>query len=148
MAIFNPRQLHLCPMFHLTQLICRSISLSLPLCFLSTLSSPVVISHNYSADLIDCILNKLDWMNAFVSHGDCSQYNQSQYLSTRYVFVEANNWSKSLSDKNNPIFLQMLNEWSHNISDLLGLVMKTTHLINKEEMVHKHMINTGKPSAD
>jgi 26S proteasome regulatory subunit N5 len=42
----------------------------------------------------------------------------------------------------------MLNEWSHNISDLLGLVMKTTHLINKEEMVHKHMINTGKPSAD
>jgi len=88
-------------------------------------------------------------MNAFVSHGDCTQYNQSQYLSARYVFVEANNnWSKSLSYKNNPIFLQMLNEWSHNISDLLGLVMKTTHLINKEEMVHKHMINTGKPSAD
>ena len=24
---------------------------------------------------------------------------------------------------------EMLNEWSHNISDLLGLVMKTTHLV-------------------
>lgn len=42
----------------------------------------------------------------------------------------------------------MLNEWSHNISDLLGLVMKTTHLINKEEMVHKHMVNIGKASAE
>ena len=40
---------------------------------------------------------------------------------------------------------EMLNEWSHNISDLLGLVMKTTHLINKEEMVHKHMYATAKP---
>lgn len=35
---------------------------------------------------------------------------------------------------------EMLNEWSHNISDLMGLVMKTTHLINREEMVHKHML--------
>ena len=34
----------------------------------------------------------------------------------------------------------MLNEWSHNINDLMGLVMKTTHLINREEMVHKHML--------
>merc|ERR1712095_133131 len=35
---------------------------------------------------------------------------------------------------------EMLNEWSHNINDLMGLVMKTTHLINREEMVHKHML--------
>lgn len=33
----------------------------------------------------------------------------------------------------------MLNEWSHNISELMEKVQKTTHLINKEEMVHKHM---------
>ena len=26
-----------------------------------------------------------------------------------------------------------------NISSLMGHVMKTTHLINKEEMVHKHL---------
>ena len=34
----------------------------------------------------------------------------------------------------------MLNDWSHNISDLMGIVLKTTHLINREEMVHKHML--------
>jgi len=35
---------------------------------------------------------------------------------------------------------EMLNDWSHNISDLMGIVLKTTHLINREEMVHKHML--------
>ena len=35
---------------------------------------------------------------------------------------------------------ERLNEWGHNISQLMGLVQKTTHLINKEEMVHKHML--------
>ena len=34
---------------------------------------------------------------------------------------------------------ELLNDWSHDISELMGLVQKTTHLINKEEMVHKHM---------
>lgn len=34
---------------------------------------------------------------------------------------------------------EMLNDWSTNISDLMGLVLKSTHLINREEMVHKHM---------
>jgi 26S proteasome regulatory subunit N5 len=31
----------------------------------------------------------------------------------------------------------LLNEWSFNISELMSHVQKTTHLINKEEMVHK-----------
>lgn len=35
---------------------------------------------------------------------------------------------------------EMLNDWSNNITELMSLVMKTTHLINKEEMVHKHML--------
>jgi len=35
--------------------------------------------------------------------------------------------------------LETLNDWSSNISSLMGHVMKTTHLINKEEMVHKHL---------
>jgi len=34
---------------------------------------------------------------------------------------------------------ELLNDWSHDISELMSLVQKTTHLINKEEMVHKHM---------
>ena len=31
----------------------------------------------------------------------------------------------------------ILNEWSQNINSLMSLVNKTTHLITKEEMVHK-----------
>jgi 26S proteasome regulatory subunit N5 len=31
---------------------------------------------------------------------------------------------------------EILNDWSHNISSLLNLVVKTNHLIAKEEMVH------------
>ena len=37
----------------------------------------------------------------------------------------------------------LLNEWSHNVSHLMELVQKTTHLINKEEMVHKHLLGSG-----
>lgn len=31
----------------------------------------------------------------------------------------------------------ILNDWSHNINSLMSLVNKATHLITKEEMVHK-----------
>lgn len=34
----------------------------------------------------------------------------------------------------------MLNTWSHSVSEILALVQKTTHLVNKEEMVHKHLL--------
>jgi len=33
----------------------------------------------------------------------------------------------------------ILNEWSTHLSSLMQLVNQTTHLINKEEMVHKHL---------
>lgn len=36
-----------------------------------------------------------------------------------------------------------LNEWSHNLNTLMQLVNKTTHLINKEECVHKHLLATA-----
>ena len=31
---------------------------------------------------------------------------------------------------------QVLNDWSHNLNHLMNSINKTTHLINKEEMVH------------
>ena len=31
---------------------------------------------------------------------------------------------------------EVLNEWSLNLNSLMALVSKTTHLINKEEMIH------------
>ncbi len=30
----------------------------------------------------------------------------------------------------------ILNDWSHNVTDLMGLINESTHLINKERMVH------------
>jgi len=36
---------------------------------------------------------------------------------------------------------EVLNEWSHNIDALMQLVNKATHLINKEEMIHKHLLS-------
>ena len=31
---------------------------------------------------------------------------------------------------------EVLNDWSHNLSNLMKSINNTTHLINKEEMVH------------
>uniref|UniRef100_A0A6M2DFN9 Putative 26s proteasome regulatory complex subunit n=1 Tax=Xenopsylla cheopis TaxID=163159 RepID=A0A6M2DFN9_XENCH len=36
-----------------------------------------------------------------------------------------------------------LNEWAGRLTSLMQLVNKTTHLINKEECVHKHLLATG-----
>lgn len=37
---------------------------------------------------------------------------------------------------------QVLNDWSDNLSSLMKLVNNTTHLINKEQMLHKHLYCT------
>jgi len=34
---------------------------------------------------------------------------------------------------------QVLNDWSHSLNQLMKLLSRTTHLINKEEMVHRHL---------
>lgn len=39
-----------------------------------------------------------------------------------------------------PEHSQLLNTWSDSLHHLMALVNKTTHLINKEEMVHKHLL--------
>lgn len=36
----------------------------------------------------------------------------------------------------------VLNEWSNHLNSLMQIVNKTTHLINKEEMIHKHLLAT------
>jgi 26S proteasome regulatory subunit N5 len=35
---------------------------------------------------------------------------------------------------------ELLNDWSQNLNSLMNLIARTTHLINKEEMVHKHLL--------
>ncbi|XP_047480699.1 LOW QUALITY PROTEIN: 26S proteasome non-ATPase regulatory subunit 12-like [Penaeus chinensis] len=39
-----------------------------------------------------------------------------------------------------PEHSQLLNSWADSLHHLMALVNKTTHLINKEEMVHKHLL--------
>ncbi|KAB7500043.1 Longitudinals lacking protein-like [Armadillidium nasatum] len=39
-----------------------------------------------------------------------------------------------------PEHSQLLNTWADSLHHLMALVNKTTHLINKEEMVHKHLL--------
>lgn len=41
----------------------------------------------------------------------------------------------------------VLNAWSSRINDLMTLVNKTTHLINREEMVHNHLLVNGSAPA-
>lgn len=37
----------------------------------------------------------------------------------------------------------VLNDWARDLSSLMQLVNRTTHLINKEECVHKHLQTTS-----
>merc|ERR1712071_594616 len=37
----------------------------------------------------------------------------------------------------------VLNNWANEISSLMDLVTKTNHLINREEMVHRHLLATN-----
>lgn len=39
----------------------------------------------------------------------------------------------------------VLNDWSSRLNDLMALVNKTTHLINREEMVHRHLLGAPAP---
>ncbi|XP_076062072.1 regulatory particle non-ATPase 5 isoform X2 [Oratosquilla oratoria] len=39
-----------------------------------------------------------------------------------------------------PEYNELLNTWADSLHHLMALVNKTTHLINKEEMVHKHLL--------
>lgn len=43
---------------------------------------------------------------------------------------------------------QVLNEWSHNLNSLMSLLSKTSHLISKEEMVHRHLHAEAPPAEN
>lgn len=38
---------------------------------------------------------------------------------------------------------EVLNDWSRNLNSLMALLSKTSHLISKEEMIHRHLHPTG-----
>ncbi len=43
---------------------------------------------------------------------------------------------------------EVLNDWSRDISDLMAKVQEATHLINKEEMVHRHLTGMAEKDVD
>ena len=53
---------------------------------------------------------------------------------TRYAKIDRPAGVVSFQQTKDPS--EVLNEWSHNLNSLMTLVTKTTHLINKERMVH------------
>ena len=60
----------------------------------------------------------------------------SQLVTKKNIFARIDRPSGIVSFRQAKDPNEVLNEWSSNLSSLMSLVSKTTHLINKEEMVH------------
>ena len=61
----------------------------------------------------------------------------SDLVTKKTIFARIDRPSGVISFSQSKDPAEVLNEWSHNLSSLMVLVSKTTHLINKEEMVHR-----------
>ena len=60
----------------------------------------------------------------------------SQLVTKRTVFARIDRPAGLVSFRESKDPSEVLNDWASNLSTLMTLVGKTTHLINKEEMVH------------
>ena len=77
--------------------------------------------------LVEAKVDRLEGIVHFTKNQD-----PNEMLNDWYVFFFLFGFDKS--------FINLFSFFrSTNISDLMGLVLKSTHLINREEMVHKHM---------
>ncbi len=58
---------------------------------------------------------------------------RTNYITVNRIFSQklGEPYNDCLKDPN-----EMLNDWSNNLTTLMNSINKTTHLINKEEMVH------------
>ncbi|KXJ21702.1 26S proteasome non-ATPase regulatory subunit 12 [Exaiptasia diaphana] len=66
-----------------------------------------------------------------------SEHFLSELVVSKTVFARIDRPSGIVTFSTNKACNDILNEWSHNISTLMQLLNRTTHLITKEEMVHK-----------
>lgn len=85
--------------------------------------------------LNDHALTLLLWLLYFVSSKECEDY-LSQLVTKKTIFARIDRPEGVVSFRQSKDPSEILNEWSRNLSSLMSLVSKTTHLINKEEMVH------------
>lgn len=71
---------------------------------------------------------------------DLSEEETEEFLSNLVVNKTINGKIDRLAGivtfENQKDINEVLNDWSHNLSTLMNSINKTTHLINKEEMVH------------
>ncbi|XP_031558598.1 26S proteasome non-ATPase regulatory subunit 12-like [Actinia tenebrosa] len=66
-----------------------------------------------------------------------SEHFLSELVVSKTVFARIDRPSSIVTFSSSKQVNDILNEWSHNLSKLMGHLNKTTHLITKEEMVHK-----------
>ena len=71
----------------------------------------------------------------FPSHQECEEY-LSNLVTKKTVYARMDRPAGIISFRQCKDPNEVLNEWSGSLSSLMALVSKTTHLINKEEMVH------------
>lgn len=60
----------------------------------------------------------------------------SQLVTKKTIFARVDRPAGIVTFRESKDPNDVLNEWSTNLSSLMSLVSKTTHLINKEEMIH------------
>ena len=69
----------------------------------------------------------------------CAQESEeflSQLVIKKTIYARIDRPAGIVTFRENKDPNEVLNEWSHNLNSLMALVSKTTHLINKAEMVH------------
>ncbi|EDO38521.1 predicted protein [Nematostella vectensis] len=66
-----------------------------------------------------------------------SEHFLSELVVSKTVFARIDRPSGIVTFSSNKSPNEILNEWSHNLTTLMQLLNRTTHLITKEEMVHK-----------
>lgn len=65
-----------------------------------------------------------------------SEHFLSQLVTNKTIFARIDRPAGLVSFRESKDPSDVLNDWSQNLNSLMTLVGKTTHLINKEEMVH------------
>ena len=91
--------------------------------------------HNCEFKICSNIYSVFDYFDYRYPKKECEEY-LSQLVTKKTIFARIDRPAGIVSFRQTKDPNEVLNEWSRNLSSLMSLVSKTTHLINKEEMVH------------
>jgi 26S proteasome regulatory subunit N5 len=71
-----------------------------------------------------------------LSQEECEKY-LSELVTNKTIYARIDRPAGIVNFVQNKDPSEILNDWSNNLTNLMTLVTKTTHLINKEEMIHR-----------